>query len=1386
MLIHLMKQNLFIHILCLYVLICIAARSTQAFSQQLNTGRYGSDRFQHLAVKTFTAQDGLPSRNTTAALKDSRGFMWIGTENGLCKFDGYTFKTFVNVPGDSTTITNNFINTIIEDRQGRLWVGTMDGLNLFDPLSEKARRFVHNENARGTISNNKIWSLLCDKQGQIWVGTDYGFNAYNPKSQTFQVYLPNARPGSMRGKSVNAILEDANNNLWLGNWSSGLNKFDKKTKRFSNYRQPQLPNAKNPNDVWSLELADNGDIWVGTYWSGLFRFNPTTGKFNASPSTDKANTSAFSILKTDQNTLLVGGNAGFYWVDTRNNKWDKVPGIPGSPDGGLYYDAHGILWITTKGGLTKIDYKQYKFAFLPLAMQDKDVRSIVAADNELWLGTDKGLFSYNTQTGQLQSYQHTGNPHSITSNDIKKLYLDSKKQLWVLTENGFDRFQPEQKTFIHHFHHSALGSLFNEDVFRDMVEGDPGEYWLATDAGLKMYNDRSKAFQHYYNEEKNPNSLNNNHLYSLLKDASGDIWVATYGGGLNRFDQKTKRFIAYKFGDGKKGSISNNIVLKLYLDSKHNIWACTPNGLNKYIAASNSFQVFSKAAGFAGNIFYDLVEDGQGLFWLLTEKGLSSFNPNTQAVRNFDEADGVYSNSTITKTRQGAVYLAGPKGLVYFNPRKISYNKEIAPVYFTDFQIFNRSVTPGSKSALKQALGLAKEVRLSYDQNVFSFEFVALNYTHPDKNEYAYMLEGFDKKWNYVGKQRRASYTNLNPGTYILKVRGSNNDGVWNNEGRSITIIITPPWYLRWWAYVIYGFLISGALYLYMLYKNRQAKLQYEIKVAHIEGEKEKELHERKLAFFTNISHEFRTPLTLIINPVKELLAKSGNAQDHGALRVVHKNASRLLGLVDQLLLFRKAESESEQLNISCLNLVALCNEVYNCFAHQARSRKIDYVFEHTATHIEVYADREKLEIALFNLLSNAIKFTPDYGQIRLSVLEINDSVRISVQDSGIGISEQVGDKLYTRFYQGPSARTSLSAGFGIGLYLVRNFVESHGGNVSYSSIPGSGTTFHIQLLLGKDHLKGCTIIEMPESSSVFLQELLDAGDTPGASIEAAEGRTPAPELPAEAKTLLLIDDNPEIRDYIRQVFQGDYHLYEADSGETGHAMILQHLPDLVISDVMMGGMSGLELCALVKQDPATSFIPVILLTANASPEVMLQGLEGGADDYISKPFDKAVLKAKVENILKSKNNLQQYFFNHVTLNAHAPRISAEYKLFLDRCIEVVEQHLTDPEFNIQVLATEIGMSTSGLYKKIKAISGQSANSFIRFIRLRKAAEIFINTDNTILETSYMIGINDPKYFREQFNKLFKMNPSEYIKKYRKPFSNRLHNKLKVDSTDLK
>ncbi|SEB15025.1 hybrid sensor histidine kinase/response regulator transcription factor [Pedobacter hartonius] len=1371
----------FLRIILSIILYVVLLFATQAGYAQFTAPTDGNfDSLHHLAIKNYSINDGLPSKNTTCTIKDRNGFLWIGTQNGLCKFDGYQFKTFIKIPGDSSSLTNNYINVITEDKKGRIWVGTLDGLNLFDPLTGKFKRFYHRDQVPGSLSNNKIWALLADKNNNIWIGTDDGFNRFLEKEQRFEIFQPNSsNPNAIKGQSVNAIVEDQANNLWLGCWAGGLSKFDKGTKKFVNFPQPHVADEKNPNDIWSLCMAEDGNIWVGTYWKGLFKFDVSSKKFIAYAAPDKGRYSVFKILDIGNHLMVLGCNDNFYWFNSLDNRWQRIPELKSFDRGGLFLDENAIIWICSMEGLTKIDRQQYKFKFLPFKQEKRWIKSVLYKDHAAWLATDSGLTVVPLGHGVSHSFLHSYNRQSISNNAVNRLYLDSQHKLWDVTERGFDEYDERYGKFIRHTHHSGLGGLFNEDVFWDILEIKPGEYGLATDAGFKIYHRDSETFTHYFNQKRKPYSLSNNQVYCLAKDGN-TIWMGTGGGGLNRFDCSSRRFYNYVANDNVRGSMSNNYVHQVFIDSRKDVWVCTQDGLNKYNRKSDSFQVYSKANGFASNVFKQMVEDKIGNLWIITETGLSCLNPRTMQIANFDEGDGILANAVICKTDMGQILLAGNKGLVFFDPLSIKYNKTPPPVYFSSLQIFNKPVEPNETAALRVPVQNAREIVLNYSQSVFSIEYVALNYTHTEKNRYAYMLEGFDQNWNYVGGQRKATYTNLSPGTYTFRVKASNNDGVWNKTGKSLTIVIRVPWYLSCWAYMIYALVAGAVVYGCIVYNNRHDRLQFEIRLTKIEAEKEKELHEKKLSYFTHISHEFRTPLTLIISPLEEILLHGGSPIDQQKLNTINRNARRLLSLVDQLLLFRKSEAGGDELKLAKINIVDLSREVSLCFRYQASRASIDFEYVCHDDDIEIIADQEKIEIVLFNLLSNAFKFTPSGGRIVMSVCRSADRVWIEVRDSGCGIPSRAGDKLYRKYYQEYQPDTSSKAGLGIGLYLVKNYTEQHGGEVSYDSKPGNGTVFKLDLPVGHGHFNPDTVKTDHLQRSVLFNELMEDR----AVMESAPvPNVPAPgdtDITSDFKSMLIVEDNSEIRAYIKQVFIADHLVYEADNGLSGLKMVAELMPDIIISDVMMPGISGVELCTRIKEDPNLCHIPVILLTAITSPEIKLKGIEGGADDYISKPFEKDMLIARVKGLLKTRNNLQQYFFNEITLKPNDLKISQEYKEFLEKCISIVEQHLGDRDFSIKVLAAGVCMSHSNVYRKIKSISGQSANSFIRFIRLRKAAELFLTTDSTVAETAYKVGINDLKHFRQQFSKLFGLNPSEFIKKYRKPFHNDQRVKVSV------
>ncbi|HEX6428800.1 MAG TPA: response regulator, partial [Niastella sp.] len=841
---------------------------------------------------------------------------------------------------------------------------------------------------------------------------------------------------------------------------------------------------------------------------------------------------------------------------------------------------------------------------------------------------------------------------------------------------------------------------------------------------------------------------------------------------LVKIDRATKKHTYYNIGYA---------VRSIYEDSNGNLWLGTEGGgLQLFDSMRGRITArYTTAEGLCSDVVLTILEDGGGHLWLSTVNGLARFDSNKRSFRNYYQADGLQGNqfhyNSALALRNGQLAFGGIKGMNLFTPEAIQINHAMPPLQLTEVVINN---TPATEDTIyiKQLLnGNMAAITLPYNKAVLFFKYTALEYSVPGKITYAYYMEGWDRSWNYAGNMRTAAYTHLDEGSYVFRVKSTNGEGEWNPQQIAIRIIVLPPWYRSWWAYTIYGVCMIAAIYLFISYKTRQNRLHYEVKVAQLQtkeaqlsAQKEKEVHEKRLTFFTNVSHEFRTPLTLIIYPVKEMIEQEKEPVQKEGLHMVFRNARRLLSLVDQLLLFRKAETAADTLHLTMLNATELCREVFYSFVQQARIKKLDYRFESAHEVTELCADREKLEIILFNLLSNAIKFTPVGGTVLLKLSASDTQVNIQVNDSGAGIPAGVGDKLFNRFYQVKDSATAGKTGFGIGLFLVKHFTTLHHGQVAYESQVNEGTSFSCTLLMGTAHFAGHEInYEEQPASSVATLPIPEEGITPDKGKELSA-------LVTEKPTLLIVDDDNDLRSYINKVFSSEFTVLQAINGQEGFTLAQQYLPDLIISDIAMEELGGLELCKQVKENPSLSHIPIILLTASTASETRLQGIEAGADDYITKPFEKELLKARALSLLKKRNSLQQYFYNEITLQKNDGKVSVEYREFLDKCIRIVEEHLDDETFSIKTLTTEMGMSRSSLYRKVNSVSGQSIIGFIRFIRLRKAAELMINTENNVSEIASITGFNDIKYFRTHFSQLFGMNPSEYIRRFRKPFHNNL------------
>ncbi|WP_257666346.1 hybrid sensor histidine kinase/response regulator [Parapedobacter tibetensis] len=1321
-------------------------------------------------------EHGLSNNSVTKIFQDSHGFMWFGTYDGLNRFDGYQFKVYKNQPGHTQSLLDNRITGIVEDGQGLIWVSTKKGASVMDGRGNFSHlEYVDiNDNTIHAIDFS-IHHLVSHPKGDIFAASERaGLLRVPTGSQeiTHAKQTPLVQSNGVKiNYNVQAIAVDYDGVLWSLVHGVGLCFYDQAA-AVLRLKSPAIKSAT------CMTTDDLGNIWLGTD-QGLYAYHIGSDRYQHYNQGNglSGNIIASLSLGSDHTLMVCTDGGGMTKIHLPSGEFTYVKGsqhggaLTSSAVFAAYEDAESRQWIgTLRGGINIIDPHQGRFQ---LIRQNKSTEAIFPqdfilsfaedGDGSLWIGTDgEGLTHWDRVNNTFKHYKHQpNNPGSLSCNNVASLLCDRNGDIWAATYGGgINRLERQKGTFKRYacFNHAA--NYEHRNVWK-LFEDSQGSIWASTlsSGGLYRLNAERTAFELYDAAIQN--------VLSMMEDEEGIFWLGTFD-ALIRLDTKLHTVSRHYIGQA---------VRDIRAGKTDSLWLGTEGkGLLRIDKQSGNYRGWTESEGLPSNTVLNLLEDNSGNFWMSTFNGLAKFNPRTNQILNYHESDGLQSNqfnyNAALRLASGEFAFGGIKGFNIFFADSIRRDILLPHVVLTDLRINNKSYEHDQRFNGMGDLLTIEELTIPYQDAVLSFGFAALEFSSPGNIRYAYLLEGWDKDWNYIENQRNAHYSRLNEGNYVLRIKSTNADGTWSPFERTLSIKVLPPWWRTFWAYGIYAVLFFAGIYSYVYDVRRRTRLKYEVELAHMEVEKEKELNERKLSFFTHISHEFRTPLTLIVNPIKELLYSKDKMVDSEELTVVYRNSKRLLSLVDQLLLFRKADSEADKLRLVRLNIVELCHEVFLCFKQQAESKHLNYQFASVGEFVELYGDREKLEITLFNLLSNAIKFTPDGGKVSIQIQETPDGVEIQVEDTGCGIPEQVGDHLFAKFYRDFEGNGKGVAGFGIGLYLVKKFVDAHGGTIIYCSTPNKGSLFTLTLCKGKGQFDGQFVFEDLSERSIFLDELASDELLGGNGI----GETgydqikKVTEVVSDLPVMLVVDDNAQIRQYIQKIFEDGYAIYEADTGEGGLEMIRTYQPDIVLSDVMMKGISGIELCARVKQDESLSHIPVILLTASSSDEIKLKGIEGGADDYITKPFDNEILVARVSNILKSRNQLQRYFYNEVTLQHNDYKISSEYSDFLQLCIQTVEQHLDNPDFTIKLLADEVGMSHSALYKRVKSISGKTANEFVRYIRLRKVAQLLISTDLNISEAAFTAGFNDMKYFREQFFKLFGVRPSEYKKKYRDTF----------------
>lgn len=1307
-------------------------------------------------IKYLGVQQGLSNNVVNSLYQDRFGFIWMGTYDGLNRYDGYAFKIFRNKWDDDRSLINNHITCLNGDGKNRIWIGTQKGISFFDYTDSQLHPLFYREKENTLKITSAIHSIVVSKTGTVYFSTDENGLFMLKKGDRYALRVPaNGEVDfSARGLAVDR------SHVWLFVKDFGLCSYNETNKKLV------LANAA-VKSVTAILNKNEDTLWIGTE-KGLFLYEKTTGIL-----------SKFPIKLSHHNIMgLTQDSKGQVWIATDGggiNIVDKTgkqvtsitvsseKGLTSNSVGAVYEDKEQRKWIATlRGGINIIDERRTQFQIVkkdPFKSNTLINNFILSfcedQQQQIWIGTDGGGLSvWNPITNTYSNFVHQAeNPSSLSSNFVTSILKDRYQQIWVGTFNGgIDRFDRASRSFKHYSCYNTIKGVDEVNIWK-IFQDREGHIWVGTTKGgaLYRYEPKSDRFELFDARLKD--------IHALYQDRTGQLWGGDYT-RLIKIDPISK----------KHEYFAVNSAVRAILEDRHQqLWVGTEGGgLIHFDRQTKKIRRYIQSDGLPSNSVLNMLEDNSGNLWCSTYNGLSKFNPQSKKFKNYFATDGLQSNqfnyNAAFRLSNGQLLFGGINGFNKFFPDSIRLNKRVPKMVITDFRVNN--VPIDEDTTLKEKLSVVdlQEIEIPFNSAVISVNFSAIEFSFQDQIKYAYYLEGWDRGWNYVDKRNSAYYSRLNEGTYKLRLKSTDTEGFWTKNEKVVLIKILPPWYRTWWAYTIYILLFTSLYSVFVKYRRRQDRLKHEVEIANLKMEREKDLNEKKLNFFTNISHELRTPLTLIVNPIKDILRTKEDGAEKNDLNVVYRNSRRLLSLVDQLLLFRKTESETDCLKIVKINLTKFATEIFLCFNYLAKQNSIDYTFESANEEIFIYADRDKLEIILFNLLSNAIKFTPKGGSVGLNIRQVHHNIQLIVSDTGPGIPEDVGEKLFDKFYKVLN-NSSLKIGFGIGLYLVKNFVALHRGQISYTTKTGVGTTFTIELPVGEQ--EGTEEVIVRETELNYVNELITDDDD---EIQQESTAVNLELLISDLHSILVIDDNEKIIEYIDQIFHHHFKVYKAANGLDGLKLCREYLPDVVISDVNMDGLDGIELCKAMKDDSSLSHIPVILLTADPSPEMRLKGIEVGAYDFIAKPFDKELFTAKINGVIKNRSNLQSYFYNEITMKSDPHKVSQEDKSFLQKCIMIIEDNLMENEFNVKTLASDLGMSHSNLYKKIKATSGLSINSFIRFIRLRKAAELLINTNLNVNEAAFRVGMNDIKYFRAQFQLQFKLTPSEFIKKHRKVF----------------
>lgn len=1291
------------------------------------------------------------SQNTVnAILQDRKGFMWLGTKDGLNRYDGLSFRKFKHDAANPRSIGNSFITSLYEDFNGNIWVGTDAGVYIYYPEKEAFEEFDC-QSLEKTRIERSVSMIAGDKQGRVWIAVEaQGMFCYDTRQKLLRNY-----PLSEISSNIKCFTFDSGGTLWLGFYGDGLYYSKDNLATVHPYGSPEDGKREFEGGVITKIVQGNYNcLYIGSVKEGVSELNLTSGQVRNLLAIDESGESIFcrDLLPYSDNELWIGTESGIYiynlrtaqFIHLRASLYDSYS-LSDNAIYALYKDREEGLWIGSYFG--GVDYypRQYTYfaKYYPKnianSLHGKRVREFCRADDgTLWIGTeDGGLNHFNPKTKEFHFFEP-----SAGFTNIHGLCMDGS-HLWVGTfSKGLRVIDTRTGVVLRTYTEGHTPHSLNDNSIFSICRTSAGEIYLGTLFGLLRYNRTQDSFDCIP-------ELNGKFVYDIKEDSYGNLWLATYANGAYCYDVSARRWKNYVFDAEDERSLPYDKVLSVFEDSYRQIWLTTQGGgFCLFHPDTETFTRYGLKDGLPNDVVYQIVEDDDRFLWLTTNNGLVRFDPKTMEMKVFSTANGLPTNQfnyrSGFKDEAGNIYLGSINGFVAFDPRTFAENRQVPAVAITDFLLFNKEVPVGeTDSPLKSSITFSDKVVLTADQNSFSFRIAALSYQAPRMNKLMYKLEGFDEGWLTIGESPLVTYSNLGYGDYVFKVKASNSDGVWNEQETSLHLSILPPFYLSGWAYCFYVLFFMGCLVCVIFYFKRRNYRKQHRQMEMLEQEKEREVYHAKIDFFTNVAHEIRTPLTLIKGPLENIiLKKEVDSETKEDLYIMKQNTERLLNLTNQLLDFRKTETRGFRLNFTECDVVAVLRETYFRFTSLAKQKGLDFILELPQECFMADVNQEALTKIISNLLNNGVKYASTY--LRIS-LETDEKVfHIRTFNDGEMIPDTMKEEIFKPFVR-LDKEDEVTTGTGIGLALSRSLAELHQGSLMMEK-GEEVNCFCLTLPVNQDStitLSAENVSQVEENSCGWEQEETDTKE--------------------KKPMILVVEDNPDMLAFIRKQLTTEYSVLTAMNGIEALAVLDNHYVNLVVSDVMMPQMDGFELCKTIKSDLSYSHIPVVLLTAKTNIQSKIEGLELGADAYIEKPFSVEYLLANISSLIHNREKLRQTFAKSPFVAANTMALTKADEEFIWKLNDIIQANLHNPEFSMEDMADALKMSRSSFYRKIKGVLDLSPNEYLRLERLKQAAQLLKEGKSRVNEICYTVGFNSPSYFSKCFLKQFGVLPKDFI-----------------------